>query len=635
MKKDRREFFAQKEEGEKIKKGWGKKQWIVFSSVVAAVLVAVTVGLCLYFFVFKKAPVYTREYLSEKSFTRAELLLELSDNVSVSEYDVDSDVFVTESSYIDGLTKQGVVLYGFADRKKEYCRPYFSSVISIKGDYAIVTRSGGTDYLDGVSYIGLVKFRGKGAENGILNVTDFSMKYNAANPEQFYFCGDYLCIMGDKDAPSSSASYSTFYDYRSHDQLLECFRIRYGYDANSGKNYVVRQYENYLVAYNDKNAFFFDVYADRFGGYLELNDKGAYSSPYTSTDYTVGLSVLYMGNGWFVRYAYQTSSEPFSGYKLCYQALNTDGGATLVFARTTTDFYNVNTGVTKRIPQIYSILEVANAFSRADFAATANSYNNSVAAPDDFPCLNPADMIEDGYSILYYFYQPYIEKTELTDAERSLAKETFCILDKNMNVVMPDTLFPVVTVDGVGFETTDPYFDIAFGDAVLYTKKGKKTVLYGDALKSYAVVGTHDGCVTIASLDLTIAKGEKSEETGIKYGAATADGKMIVDCVYDRLSAFYGGYAVGAKVVGKEVYYYRIDEKGTETLLTDAYIMKDGVYVYKEGEKYGLKNYAGDVLLSADHDSVGMSDNYMISGVYQRSIVFATTGVKTYIYNLE
>ena len=634
MNKDKRNFFAEKKEKKKIGGKPSKKAVMIALSCVAAALVIVAVGLCLYFFVFKKEKESTRVYLSSGSFSRVEYAIELSDNVSVYEYDVSNDVFVTESSYVDGVTKQGVVLYGLADRKKEYVRPYFASIISIRGDYAIVTRVG-SDYASGNSYIGLIKFRGSGTENGILNVTDFSIAYNTANPEQFYFCGDYLCIMGDKDAPSSQAAYTTFYDYKSHDQLLERFRVRYGYDSATGTNYTLLQCDDYVVAYNTTKAYFFDVNGDCFGGYLELSDKSGYSSPYTSTDYTVGLSILYMGNGWFVRYAYQTSSSPFAGYKLCYQAMGADGAATLVFARTTTDFYNVKTGVTKRIPQIYSILEVANAYTASDFAATANSYNNNVTVADDYPCLNPADMVNDGYSILYFFYQPYIEMTDLSDEERSLGKETFCILDENMNVVLPDTMFPVVTVDGVGFETADPYFEINFGDAVLYTEKGKKTVLYANSLYKYAVVGAHDGCATVVSLDLNVVKDEESEETGMKFGAATSDGKMIVDCVYDKLSAFYGGYAVGAKVIGKDAYYYRIDEKGTETLLDDVFILKDGVYVYSEGEKYGLKNYAGDVLLKADFDSIGVSDNYMIDGVYQRSVVIATAGVKTYIYNLE
>ena len=205
-----------------------------------------------------------------------------------------------------------------------------------------------------------------------------------------------------------------------------------------------------------------------------------------------------------------------------------------------------------------------------------------------------------------------------------------------MNVVMPETLFPIVTVDGVGFETADPYFDISFGDAVIYTKEGKKTVIPADPSMGYAVVGAHDGCVTIAGLDISALRNESSENVEeMKYGAATSDGKVIVDCTYDKLSAFYGRYAIGAKIVGDRVEYYRVDRMGAETYLNDVFILKDGIYVFEEGEKYGVKNFDGEVLIEAKFDSIGTSDNYMIDGVYQRSIVIATAGVKTYVYTLE
>ena len=204
-----------------------------------------------------------------------------------------------------------------------------------------------------------------------------------------------------------------------------------------------------------------------------------------------------------------------------------------------------------------------------------------------------------------------------------------------MNVIETQTMLPVVTVDGAGFETADPVCEINFGDAVVYTEKGEKVLWEKTSAYRYAVVGSKGGKVTVAALDMSVLRDEESQDVGIKYGAATADGKIITDCIYDRLSAFYGGYAVGIKVSGENASYYRIDESGREELINDMYVLKDGVYIFSEGEKVGLKNYAGEVLLKAEFDSLSVSDNYMLGGEYQRSIVIATVGVKSYVYTLR
>lgn len=652
-----------KENKRKTKKQPNKKTLIVaLSCTAAAIVVFLTVFLCLWFLVFNKKSdgFVARSYRSEGGYTRAECVLNLSDNVEIYEYDVVNDVFVTKENYMDGMTQAAVTLYGLAGWDREYTpKPCFKEVVSIKGDYAVVVNR----FSDGKDYIGLVKFRGEGTEEGIKTISDFKkIPYSSTNTEQFYFCGEYLCVMGDIDSPSSEAAYTTFYKYKNCSQLLECFRIRYGYDSATGTNYTILQYDDYVVAYNKSGAYFFDITRDlAYNGYLELSKTGAYPTPFTTTEYTVRMSVQYMGGGWFLRYASQTSTSPFKGYTVCYQSMDLTGSTVLVFSRASTDFFNAKTGVTKTLPQVSAILEVANEYTLAAFAETANSYNNNSTAEDEYPCLNPADMVGDGYSVLYYYYRPYIgledvsewlgelseelkktyDRQTLEDILRAFGEATYCVLDSNMNVQDTSTAFPVVTIDGCGFETADPYFDIKFGDAVLYTEKGKKTVLYADAEHEYAVVGVQGGAATVAAVDLSVARTE-SEETGMTYGAITTDGKIIVDCKYDRLSAFYGGYAIGRRKEGANVACFRIDEKGTETAIADiyasedgAYACFDGTYIYSDGEKVGLKNNAGDVLLEAKYDQISVSDNYMVNGVYHKSFAVATVGTKNYLYKLE
>ena len=657
MRKDRRSFLVENKKNKpRAKKKPEKKTLVIaLSCTAAAVAVFLTVFLCLWFLVFNKKDdgFVARTYRSEGGYSKAECVLNLSDNVEIHEYDVVNDVFVTKEDYRDGATQAAVTLYGLAGWDGEYTpKPCFKEVVSIKGDYAVVVNR----FSDGKDYIGLVKFRGEGTEEGIMTLSDFKkIPYSTSNKEQFYFCGDYVCVMGDIDSPSSEAAYTTFYKYKGYSQLLECFRIRYGYDSATGSNYTVLQYDDYVVAYNKSGAYFFDITRDlAYNGYLELSKTGAYPTPFTTTEYTVRMAVQYMGKGWFLRYATQTSTTPFKGYTVCYQSMDLTGNTVLVFARASTDFFNAKTGITRTLPQVSSILEVANRYTSAAFAETSNSYNNGSSVEDDYPCLNPADMVKDGYSVLYYYYRPYInsenvsgrlggiseelkktyDRQTLEDILRAFGEATYCVLDENMNVKETSTAFPVVTVDGCGFETADPYFDIKFGDAVIYTDKGKKTVLYADSEREYAVVGAQDGKATVAAVKLSVAKTE-SEETGMTYGAITTDGKVIVDCIYDRLSAFYDGYAIGARKEGEDTAYFRIDDKGTETAIEDMYIMKDGTYIYASDGKVGLKNNAGNVLIEAKYDKISVSDNYMVDGVYHKSFAVATDGTKCYIFRLE
>ena len=97
---------------------------------------------------------------------------------------------------------------------------------------------------------------------------------------------------------------------------------------------------------------------------------------------------------------------------------------------------------------------------------------------------------------------------------------------------------------------------------------------------------------------------ERASLRVVTYGAITTDGKVIVDCIYDRLSAFYDGYAIGARKEGEDTAYFRIDDKGTETAIEDMYIMKDGTYIYASDGKVGLKNNAGNVLIKAKYDKI-------------------------------
>ncbi len=659
MKKDRRTFLLPlKNKEKKQKTPWTKKKKIVvFSSVSAAVCCVIAVCLCLYFFVFNKKTQYFNFFNSVDSIDNAELLIGLPEGCEVWSYDVNSDVFVISEALSEGTSLQSVTLYGIASADEVYVEPRFTSVESIRGDFAIVTMTTASGFDSDVYYIGLVRFRGEGTldENGkrkLLFLTDFSLVHNSASYNQMYFCGEYVCMLGCLENPSITASYSTFYDYKSHNRMLEAFRVRYGYDETTGKDYTMTQVDDYLAVYSDSAAYFFNIKSDCYQGYLERIDSASYSPFSTLTDNSMtglekNLNLYYMGNGWFMCYACLTSQNHFDGQNLGYFSMDENGNNVYVFARTKVDFYNVKTGASKQITQLTGIVDVANRYTNEAFAAVANEYNGQTFLQEDGhityenPCINPAAIIRDDCSIVYYYYRPHIEEYRL-DPEKvqyaTMGEMTYCILDKNMMVVTIDSLYPVLFVDGVGYETADPTFDPLQGDVAIYDKEmAVRTLVKSDARYKYTVVGANSTAVVIACVDGEKAK-EKTDETEgdedptlpIKYGAVTPDGKIIVDCLYDELTPFYGGYALGYR----DKKTFRIDKFGSETELNDVYAVKDGVYIFTENEKFGLKNYEGKVLLDCKYDLISVSDNYLVRGQYQQSYAVAQKDGRTYIYKL-
>ena len=110
----------------------------------------------------------------------------------------------------------------------------------------------------------------------------------------------------------------------------------------------------------------------------------------------------------------------------------------------------------------------------------------------------------------------------------------------------------------------------------------------------------------------------------------------ITDFVYDELTYFSGGYAIGAKVSDGVKKYYRIDEKGKETELGDVVVLFQGTYTYKDGEKVGLKNYAGDIIIEPVEGTINVSDNPMNEdGSAMESYALVTVGNAAKIYKLN
>ena len=63
--------------------------------------------------------------------------------------------------------------------------------------------------------------------------------------------------------------------------------------------------------------------------------------------------------------------------------------------------------------------------------------------------------------------------------------------------------------------------------------------------------------------------------------------------------------------------------------------VRQGVYVYSESEKLGLKNYEGKIIMAAEYESLEVFEVFMQNGVYQTDYVIASKDGITSIYKLN
>jgi hypothetical protein len=88
------------------------------------------------------------------------------------------------------------------------------------------------------------------------------------------------------------------------------------------------------------------------------------------------------------------------------------------------------------------------------------------------------------------------------------------------------------------------------------------------------------------------------------------------------MTPFVNGYATGSKIQLKsdgsfdKRLFYRISKSGVLTELQNVYSLRNGVYITKENEKYGLVANDGTVLLNPEYDSISVIDNFLTDGVY-------------------
>jgi hypothetical protein len=612
---------------------------------VSAILSAAVIATAIYFSVVGNGIGYYEYFNNFTSSPKvsAECTLALSEGTSVESYDPVERVFITQRKYADST-----VLYGFASAEKEYCQPVYYKIIVTHGDYAVVVKITSSSLYDSIYYIGVVKYRGDGISVP-QNYSDFGLVY-CDSYDQITFVGDYVCVRGSLDETSSTSTYATFYDYKSGGELLEKFRLRYSYDSVTSDFYSYVYGDGYLAAYTTDKAYFFDTENGvLYGGYLETVADGEYVAFSAFGDeldsYSREMRIYYIGNGWFVRSSILYLLSAFNGFNICFYK-----GSTLVYARAKTDFYNVKTGDTSSVGQINLVAGVANGYNADYYTEYSYMLGNADVADDsgtryeyDLPYSDPSALVKGGYTILYFYYLPYFDvyADDTTTYLGYFGETTYCILDENLDVTLVESgLMPTEYVDGVGVQTSDPIYTQLTGDAYCYDSNMEGTLLakYISGSESYtSMYGDANGVVVRKTVKSD--SGEETDDTDddeeYYYGIINTEGKIVVDFIYSELTPFSGGYAIGTRTENGTVKTYRIDESGAETEITDSVSVKQGTYIFRSGDCYGVKNYAGDVLIDAECAAVFICDISLQDGEADVSYAVTTVGSNQFIYEIK
>ena len=567
------------------------------------------------------------DFTSTGEYTSVVETLRLPEGTYVSSYDGANDVFLTYKEVeVAGIR---IRRFGFASSTEELIEPRYTSVIDIRGDYAICVRTALIDNEE-KTYVGLVRYRGQ----------DGAVEYGFTYPyamliSQFTFLSDrYLIVMGSKESTEFSQAgygYATVYDYSSSMGLLEVgivnditnetkFVYEDGYLAAVGTN-TVRLYD--LSKINENGIFI------RQHSVTLLKEGDGYISNYTSTD------AYYVGNGWFIISSTFSSPEEYDTYEM--PLVNDEDGQTYY---TTIKSVRISIKSGKQY-DCERVTMVSNKYSDGVVRSLTDAINvedvTSAATwktPYLLPIIPSSAFVKDGYSIVYYYYYYY-------NAENIRSWATsYMICDSEGNMTAPTNLImPVVYVDGKGLQNADPNFRIAMRDVGYhdYENGTRHTLLPVTETSAYENQFIHNGVI--------ISYEQRIEPAGVVayLGATKVDGTRITPYEYDSFSPFFGNYAMASKVgemteegTIKSQAFYRIAMDGTVTHVSDCYQMFNGVYsTFDDTGKFGLKSNSGTVLIAKKCDKISCVDYFFKDGKVFTTKVATVENGRGVIYELK
>ncbi|MFW5780332.1 MAG: hypothetical protein ACOCWI_02645 [Bacillota bacterium] len=595
---------------------------------------------------------YFNTFSSAEEFTEIELKQEMRQGVKVASYDIRSDVYVTAQDYhrqsyesLPDEFKDEISgefnLFGFSSQTEEFIPPSYLTIVAIKGDYAIVVEP----RVDGetvVPHIGVVKFRGENAGNR----TDFDTPYTGLVSQIRFVGDDYIAVMNDISDIKAESNTITFYDYKTSHKLLEVFKVR------ADSTYSFMKADNNLVAMTNEKADFYKVNTLDENGYLIATDTYRPFPEDTEEDLTdiMTTMVSYLGNNWFLRQGYiQIEEEESSSEERDFIEEYMDGKFILIdsfdeltgmplshYLLMRSDRYNSQTKINRSNDKLVPDM-VANKYNEDSTRDIADYLNNSLEEGIDgkiayYPPSMPVGALpKDGMSIVYYYYFPYENQPE-----RYVV--SFVMMDDNANIYHPqeNIFMPPLFVDGAGVQISDPDYEMGLGDVQIIDENNKIQTLkeYNQGNYGYQNIAYNNGALIAAEYSL------REDSTDMYYAAFEKEsGRQITHFKFLELSIFVGDYAIGMYKVNDDYRYCRIDKTKkfgqNETLLNDVYAVRNGVYVTTDGEKVGLKTFAGEELLPNEYDNIDVIETFLQDGKFVKSTVTATKDNKGYIFELN
>ncbi len=648
---------------------FSKNNKISKKSVISAINIIAVVLLMVLFTLFVFVPneeatsfygQYFRSMSSAKGFSKAESIYNLDDKARIDRVDTVNGVFIYAKDFLSSDYVGGAVeLFALGDKKGTFTEYVYTNVLSIKGDYAIVTKGiydtnelGETKLLD---RIGVIKFKNTstGSVVELTNFNQFGVVYDQTYQQVVFLGEDYIWTAGLEFLPTDDFNFSTIYRYKEKEQLYEVCKIS-GIDYE----YNVAMYDDYIVAIGNKTgyAFYYDINnIDSVTGrlnYLQYDVFKGFSDDVDNQfkDY-VEIYSNYLGNGWFTRTSIvKTQDKPEEGTTWCniaFQEANPETGeSTTYYGMIRSDIYNVKTKATKDFGWLY-VNSVINEYNANAYKELINGLNNNIFEDQlvkdkyeyQLPFLNPANFIKKGYSLIYFYYFPYTDNPYFYEI-------SFVIMDDNGNIIkLSDVLMPPLFIEGVGVESTDPIFESVKGasDLKYVTKNNDKIVLeeYIKGINSYEAISANDGVIIAREIRAGEDENNPDAKGTILYGAVDKDGTHIAPFDYRELTLFIGGYAIGTKLkkVGDDKFesqYFRISKNGEIVQLDKNIIsIRQGVYIAETNKKIGLYNYAGDVLIPAEFDNIDVFETICDGDNYISSLAIAEKNGKTYLYELS
>lgn len=561
---------------------------------------------------------YFKNFRSRGAYTHVEETLTLPEGVTVQSYDSATGYYIIRQKFHLGTEENPTefTLYGIADAEKILVPVKYFSILGLRKDYAICVRltlEGGIEQQK--TNVGVVKITGTNA------LTEYGFGYQyAAGVAQYQFAGDYLAVHGDLNSETSDVRYATLYDLNVADNPMEVGRIG---DVYTYHNHFV--YDNYIISSYQNSLSIFDIDKISSGGFFVKQDEyQAFDDEDGFVETAINIRAYYVGNGWFIFSGVYSSSAEYDGYEI-----KDVQNEKLVYMTIKSVKYNARS---KLKYSTYRTVTVANSYHDKEMRAITDTMNWQTDYLTDQvgtrmyyfqPVVPPSSMVKAGYSISYYYY-----------FVNGVAMVSFDILDENCNSINLDhLLMPVLYVDGVGLQNSDPNFEIPLRALDVYSyKKGKMTTLRQlESKVGYDPAVSFGGAIMAYRTDLTSAVS--------LTGAVDADGTQLIPFRYYELTPFFGEYATASTVESPSGEnpirkFYRINRSGQETEIQNMFGICNGVYVTKTEKIYRL--YANDGTLLIDNaENITVLDSYLIGDEYLQKTVFAVKNGKGVIYRIS